>query len=451
MINAIIISAIFVLGFINRAFHLFRHPWVRKDTFSHLWIAREIRKSQKFPKEIWGYPYARPNNFPPFPNIILALWPEKYHKKLQYIGPCMDLIIGLIILAGCLPAFGLNVSIIALSLYFFTPMSRDNYISLGSRAFGSTFMICTLFSLFIFYSTTWPPVLVIASIFASLVFLTHRTTLQSMVVVLIAIAIGLRSFSPLLVLVTGFLFAVLFTKGFYLKILKGHLHFVAVTAKKVFKPGTRGELTAIYPNPILYFFNVPMLVLIPFYFLPQGNLTMDFFWLWGFSLLGLSVLWIFGDGYHHLSSGIIPFAVLTAVWLVNSGAYWILSGLLVVCMGFTTIKIWRLEKENSNFVSDDLLSAFKWLKEKNKSDDMVLCFPFDIFQALYYFNSCKIQRSGVVEGALFNKSVINKTVKEGKIAELVREYNVKWILSISKTALPGEVVYSCGDARIHRV
>lgn len=451
MLLFLAISGIFVLGFINRAFHLFRHPWVGKDTFSHLWLAREIRDTGRLPKQLWGHPYPQPYDLPPFPHIFLAMWPVSFHRGLQYLAPLLDVVSGLMILAGCFAAFGPEVAVVALALYFFSPMGRDNYYSLSPRAFGNTFLIASLFSLFIFYETAWPPVLIFASLFCALVFLTHRLTLQSLVGVLIGLTVVLRSPAPAMVLAMGFVMAFVFTKGYLMKTLKGHFEFVATVAKSMKDPKIRSAQPAKFPNPLHLLFNLPVLILLPWFFFLDTGLNTSFFLIWAVSLVVLSLVWVLGEGYRHLANAVAPLSILTAVWVVHNSAYLVLWAFLAASLLFTAVKIWRLEKENTSFISGPLVEAFIWLKGHCQPEDMVLCLPFDIFQALFYFAGCNVLQAGGAQGMLFNRSVLYEKVKNGKIQELVDEYNVGWVLTVNKGGMPGKTVFTRGDIVINQI
>ncbi|MBI4333578.1 MAG: hypothetical protein HY673_20130 [Chloroflexi bacterium] len=447
----VLITAIFVLGFINRAFHLFRHPWVGVDTFRHLWLAREIGNTGRLPRMLWGYPHVQPNNLPPFADVFLAVWPEKLHRRLQYLAPGLDVVSGLIILAASVPAFGLETAAVATAFYFLTPIARDNHYLLGSRAFGNTLLVATLFPLFIYYQTSWPPVLIIASVFAALVILTDRLALQSLAAVLTGLTIGLGSPAPLAVLLMGLAMAFVFTKGYLVRTLKGHFEFVAFIARRIGDPGTRAVLPGVFPNPLLYLFNAPLLALVPFVFSHGGTIEVDFFLVWTLSVVVLTVLWVFGEGYRHLAHAAPAFSILAAAYFVNNQAHWALAGFLAVCAAFTAVKIYRVEREKTAFVSEDLVGAFRYVKEQCRPADVVLCLPLGMSPACFYFSGRRVLWSGGAEGMVFNRTVLHRKVKDNRIDELVGEYGIKWIVAADGREIPGKTVFSAGEAKVNRV
>ena len=102
---------------------------------------------------------------------------------------------------------------------------------------------------------------------ASLVYITHRLTTQALWFVLISLTIFLHSIYPLLVLVLAIILAIIITKGFYIKSLKGHYTFIKLMYKSVLDPKKRDEVKAKIPNPIRMFFNMPYLIFLPLFFI----------------------------------------------------------------------------------------------------------------------------------------------------------------------------------------
>lgn len=341
----------------------------------------------------------------------------------------------------------------ALTLYFFLPMSRDNYYALTSRAFGNTFLVISLLSLFAFYLTSNIAALLAASLAASLVFLTHRLTLQSLVAVMLALTLALWSFFPMIVLISGLLLTIVFTRGYYIKILKAHLDLIITLTWNMRNPKIRAVQPAVYPNPVLFLFNIPVIVLIPFFFSLSGDIRTDFFLIWGLSLVGLSIIWFLGEGYRHLANSTLPFSVLTAVWAVNYSAYPIYAGFLALSVFFTVVKIIRLERDKISILSEPLLDAFAWLKNNCNKEDLVLCLPFDIFQAMHYFTGCRVLQAGGNEakGILFNRTTLGEEVKNGKLKEMAKEFGIRYILAMGQKEMPGEAIFSSGDVRINKV
>lgn len=449
----LLVFLIFFAGFVNSAYSLLRHKWVGRDTFYHLWLGGEIRKLRRLPEQVERYPFPEPYNLPLLPHILLALFPERYHQKLQLLAPILLMINGILLYFVCQAFFNPQIAMMSVALYFFIPMTRDNYYSLTARAFGDTFLIISLLSLFVFYMSANYVALLISILASSFVFLSHRLTLQSFTAVLIALTIFLRSYLPSLVFIFGMLLAVIFTGGYYLKILKWHLELIFHMARNITNPKIRAVTPEIYLNPIRFLFNIPVLVMLPFFFFSGRGVVNDFFLIWTISLVVLSVIWFLGEGYRHAANATIPLAVLTAIWTYQQANYLIFFGFLAICLVFTLVKIVRLEKDRYSILPDSLITAFYWLKNNCRKEELVLCLPFDIFQALYYFTGCRILQAGGWEakGIIFNRYVLSEKVKPENLGETIKEYSIKYILTMNKESLPGETVFSSGEVKINKL
>lgn len=447
-INFPLIILLLALGFLSRAYSLLRHKWVGKDIFYNLWVAREIRTTKKLPKQQERYPYPEVYLHPPLPHIFMALFPEKYHHRLQIIFPLLDVINGILIYMVCLRIVNPSVALMALALYLFLPMSRDNYFSLSVRGLGNSFLCLSLLALLAFFVTSSLFYFAVAAFTASLVFLTHRLTLQSLAAVLAALSLFLWTIIPLLVLFLGFILAMLLSRGYYLKVLKGHVSFLFNMALSLRDKKIRSTQAGVFPNPMLFFFNVPVLILIPLLVSIKGDLKTDFFLIWALSLLVLAVIWVLGEGYRHMANATMPFSVLTAVWAHNSSNQLIFLFFLVVCIIFTLVKIIRIEKDKTTILSDDMLSAFQWLKRNCTPNDVVLCLPVDLSHALVYFTGCKVLSGGGWKGMIYDRSVLAVKAREGKLADPIKQFNVKYILAMGTWNIPDKPVFSSGDVQI---
>ncbi len=128
--------------------------------------------------------------------------------------------------------FNSQIAIIATALYFFTPYTFDSSFSLSARSLANSFLIVSLLSLFLYLTYGFIFAFIISVMFSTLVLLTHRLTTQSLICVLLSISIGYYSIIPLFIIVCSFLLALLFSKGFYYRVLKGHIEIIRTMGRK---------------------------------------------------------------------------------------------------------------------------------------------------------------------------------------------------------------------------
>ena len=232
-----ILLLLLVLGLqiLSRFILLKRNIWLGKDSFYHLIIAKYIRKEKKLPGTINAFVYKENYDYPPLLHIILSLFNEKYDQKLQFTTPIFDIVTGIVIFGCFYYLFNYSVALLILIIYILTPITLDNSISLSPRGIANTFFVGSLLSLLLYLTSNNLIFLLLAIFLASLVYITHRLTTQALWFVLISLTIFLQSIYPLLVLILAIILAIILTKGFYIKSLKGHFTFIRLMYKSVIR------------------------------------------------------------------------------------------------------------------------------------------------------------------------------------------------------------------------
>jgi hypothetical protein len=455
-IKIIIITVMFILSVIIRSYLLVRYKWVGSDSFYNFIVAKEIRKNKSLPNTIKIFKIPEEYDYPPFLHILLSFFDDKFYQKLQYLSPICDLIIGIIILYISFILFNIDIAIIATSIYFFTPMSFDISYSLTARTFGNLFLVIAISSLIIFFIHGIYIAIIISIIFSILVLITHRLTTQSLVFCLIIFSIGLHSVIPIFIIIVSIIFSMVVTKGFYLKVIKGHFDFVKVLGSRLFNPKSRSELHNILPSPVEIIFNMPIIILLPVLFLTICQNNIRYFDIWGISLVILSFIWIFGQGIRHLSNSIPAFAICIAVWTVQSEQIIISILIIFISLLFLLIKIYRMEKFRflGNIITKDMLSAFEYIKTNKQDNDLLLCLPLNFSYSAAYFTDCIVLQSGggFAKGLDINYSLY-RLVEEGRINELIAQYNVNWVITLKKYSNMelGEIVFNQGDIKVIKI
>lgn len=432
--------AVFAIAIILRTYLLAKYKWVGIDTFYHFVVARIIRNEKNIPESIDCFIVPEKYSYPPLLHIILSMFDTKKHQRLQYISPFADILSGLIIFLFCLNLFNLEVATFASALYLFTPITVDGSFSLGPRSLANLFFNASILSLSYYYFTGMNIAAYVSMLFSALLILTHRLTTQSLIFSMMAVSVGFHSLVPIYILISSVIISVIFTRGFYLRVLKGHIDFVKIFGKKLIHKESRKEMTSIFPKPINFFFNMPIFLLfMSTWMLPKSTIILKFFFVVSLSLTILSFIWIFGEGTRHMSNAISSFAILISVYLVNSSEYKFSILLVIICilisLFFTIYKIIRIEKmlNLGNITTNKMLEGFEYIRSQRKQGDIMLCLPLDItYNATYFTNCIMLQSSGgFAQGLSFNQKLRSK-LENGDIKDIIKHYKVKWIYSMSK-------------------
>jgi hypothetical protein len=453
---AALLSLLFGFVIVSRCFLLLRNKWVGIDSFYHLLVARDIRRTKKLPSTIEQFVFKENYDYPPLFHFFLSLFDEKHHRKLQYTTPIFDIITGLVIFCGSFFIFGESVAIIALALFATTPIALDNACVLSPRGFANALFVTSLFSLAYFLATDNVLFYVVALIFTALVFLSHRLTTQALWAVLVCLSVAESSVIPISILVFALLLAVVVSRGFYVKSLIGHLNYVKRMASSLFDSNKRGQLHCKLPHPLLFLFNMPILILLPVVILSgtllKNGITYSFS-IWFLSIFVLSVVWIFGEGYRHIYLLIVPYSIILSYYFINSLNLMILYFVVALSIVAIVVKLYRAEHDVNlhMVVNDDFICCCNFIKEGKKKNDIIFCLPMSYgYSAAYFTDGLILQGSGG-EGAgyEFNLSLTQRVESEG-LSAIVDDYKPTWGLVVGDIKSPseGSKVYGRGNISV---
>jgi len=432
------LSVVLTLSLFTRFYLLLKYKWVGKDTFYHFLVARII-KNKGFPPDYIDM-FVKPEkyDYPPAFHLFLSLFSERKYQKLQYLSPIIDLFTSAIIFLFCSTLFNFQVAIMSTLLYSITPFVLDNAYSFNPRSFANFFFVLALFScisVLLLDSGIW---LIASILFSTLVLLLHRLTTQCLIVVLTALSLGSHSFLPIVILLLSILTAIVMTRGFYLKVLKGHLGFITEFGNKVFNSKFRDERPALFPDLKQLLFNMPILLSLLLLICYPLDLQGAFIYpivIWALALTVLSFIWVFGEGIRHMICSAPAFSILAALVVTTHHLNLVYFILVVVSVLFSLYKIYRLEKypQNSGIIKKDMLNAFDYIRMNKTEGDILFCLPLDYCYNAAYFTDCIMLQSsgGFAKGLSFNQS-LHKMVNMGLIDEIINDYHPDWIIILEK-------------------
>jgi hypothetical protein len=365
--------------------------------------------------------------YPPLFSGILALIPMGWLKNHGgKICQLIDILHGCIIFLAIL-WFSDNLIIASLSglSYFLAWFPLSYNTQLQPRGLANLFLTVIMVGLWFYVDThsfyIWAGVLVLSLI---LIFL-HKMTIQMWVVSLLGFGVWAWDWKILLLIPASVLFALVISKGFYIKMMKAHWDIVSFWHENIKYLGSHQYYeSALYRKEefistafhqrgwshqarklfSLYKYNafillLPVLAYHAIHY-PQGKLE-NYLWMW----LGLVCLWTLlttfipyfqalGGGHYYIYQTFFPLFLLTGLSIKSMSAS--LQGWLFVAWGigfvYSVVKWERycrsVPGQKTLTVGNDLKEVLDFLKRLTK--DGVYCIPFTLPDATAYWTRKKV-------------------------------------------------------------
>jgi hypothetical protein len=187
------------------------------------------RRGRRFPVRLPYFLLERQEQwYPPFFPLLLALLPRKlFARCCDLISPVCDAVSCTLIYAMVrLQPAGPQAAVIASLSYVLLPFAIWYNVQLNPRSLANLVLSLVLLLLFWSPSSMGAVTTGIACLLGGTLLLCHKMTSQLMVVVLITLSIALSDLQALIVLVTAPIAAMLFSCGFYRKVLRAHFDIV---------------------------------------------------------------------------------------------------------------------------------------------------------------------------------------------------------------------------------
>lgn len=369
----ILLIPLLILAFILRTVLLLKNKWVGIDTFAYMAFALEYKK-KKHMIEIPEKLKPNYNDFvPQLFTIFLSIFPKKVYRYLQFLPAIMDLITIVLLYNFSLTFFGESVALLSAIIYSIAPIVVHSSFTLSPRSFSNTFLTLSLISLFYYSQSNNLMFLVPFFIFNVFVLLSHRLTTQSLITVVSLESVVFLNPLPFLVLILAFVFNLITLRGTYIKILKTHYEKVSRYAKT---GGYRDH--KIKPeSPIRIFFSFPIIAVILIYIIFFGYLNQTFLQIWFFSLLVLSFVWVFGDGFRHLTNAIFPASVLASIYITKVPILEWIFFIFAILSLLTIFKIIYEYQKSCRVIKEDFIECCNFIRKNAKKSDVLITFPYD--------------------------------------------------------------------------
>ncbi len=484
-----------VLNFILQSYPRLFNKLFGVDVWTRLLETDHIRKNNhRIPREkltgqfiIDGY-----FDYPPFFPTVLSFVPKDRLLKIQgFICPFIDsLQVVLVYFVAYTLTNNVYLSLLAQAIYMLTPMIALENSYLTPRSLGYlNFSLATIpLLMYINYGNIW--FYVAGVFFTTLLFLTHRFAIQSFLFIAIFFTFYLNTALFMQSFFLGFALALLITRGYYIRVLKGHLfniyfwiknldyrfaHQVRGIVKKNTETDWVGRVYTFLSvfSPIAVFGLNPwslsgFALIIAAYFnwltvppiLYMFAVWILFFYFFGVVVLKIKYLMPIGEGQRYMEMATVPSSVLAAylVFELIKGPYKTLTlivlGLLLVgnLLLILFIQIKGVIKDRNRSITGDLVNIFEYI---NKMPDTprILCIPHQNTTMTIYHTKAQVFVNADNPGLMRVTEVY--PILRVPIAELAEKYSLTHVLvkesfaTLSELKLrPEDVVFTSGDIKL---
>lgn len=396
------------------------------DIWTHLLYLKEYHKQKKIPGKIEnGFLVPGEYDYPPVFLFILSKFPLKLVEKYEFIfSPFFDsLLVVLIFYISFYLTGNIFLSLITQIIYVLTPIIILENSSATPRSLGYSFFTILFLTLFLFTQNNQIIYLFIGIVAGTLIFLSHRFTAQGFLFFSLFFSVIEKTWLYFAVFAMSFLLAVILSRGFYLKVLRGHIGNLIFWYKNIdyrFAHQVKGNYKEHKTDDFIFrlynqFLKFPPFVLsitnpwtLPAFYIfifqfPSDMLIQKFIWWIIFSyFLSLVTIWIpklrfLGEGQRYLELSAFPTAFLASKLLFESlktefgilfmGVY-VLFGVLSL---ITILVIQRkgIIKDRLRTVTPDMEKMFAFLKSL-KIKPRLLCIPHQITTSTIYHTGCSV-------------------------------------------------------------
>ena len=427
MIEIILVSlAIPILAFIFESYPRFINKKFGVDIWTHLLYLKEYHRRKKIPGNIEnGFLVSGEYDYPPIFILILSKFPIKWVEKYEFLfSPFFDcLLIVLIFYISYFLTGNILFSVTVQIIYTLTPIIILENSSATPRSLGYGFFTILFLSLFQFSLNQNIVFLLLALLCGTLIFLSHRFTAQGFLFFSVFFTLFEKNPVYFMTFILSFFLAVILSKGFYLKVFKGHLGNLVFWNKNIkyrffhqikgsYKEHkTKDFIFKLYnqflefPPFVLTITNPWMLPVFYIFFFAKPSDPLLFkmlLWVMLSYLLALLTTWIpklrfLGEGQRYLELSAFPTAFFASKLLfrfleTDFRNIIILGYILLGTASFVTIAVIQRKgiiKDRLRTVTPSMENMFKYLRSL-KDKPRLLCIPHQITTNTIYHTGCPV-------------------------------------------------------------
>lgn len=415
-----------LVAFIFESYPRFLNPKFGVDIWTHLLYLKAYHKQQGIPKFITdGFLVPGSYDYPPIFILILSRFPFRLVEKYEFLfSPFFDMLhLYLIFVLSYLISGSIFIALLTQLLYILTPIIILENSSATPRSLGYTLFSILMMS-FIFFSQTSNIIWLLPALASgSLIFLTHRFTTQGFLLFAIILSVIEENILFISIFVICFFLATILSKGFYRKVLFGHLgnlRFWKNNIKYRFAHQVKGNLTPSntrdfvfrvytqflkFPPFVLQITNPWIIISLYLFVFEQPQtfiLSRLLIWVIISYILAIMTMWIpklrfLGEGQRYLELSAFPTAFLASNFLFSKmsspvSLAFVAFYFLVGFAAFITIVVIQRKaiiKERLRTVTPEMKKMFIYLKSL-KTKPNLLCIPHQITTNVIYHTGCPV-------------------------------------------------------------
>lgn len=455
----IIYTLLVILTFFTRIFiRFFRRDARDTDTWYHLLSAERIRENHfKIPLKLKGALLPSIYDYPPLLHYFFSLFPKDKREKIEpYFGPIVDtLCMSIIFLFSFLLAKNISIepkkfAFLSALIYIFTPLMYDSFT--GPRVFTATprilsellFYLC-MFFMWLFFTTNIVLFLLIAIFFSALLLLSSKFGTQVLFFFSIIISCFFGNIFFLLLPISSFILAIIFSKGHYWKVLTGHIkHLIFYSQclskshiavkdrnrlknilelpKDIFKDRKKAFRTIFERNTYLNIaIRNPFLILLIVLIIINPDILWSkfhFFLFWiiasvvCFFITSLRPFLFLGEAERYCEYSMPALCIILSFWLIELNQMWqwyLFWALILFSIILITIRcIILLLRTHPKAEHINLTEIVNFLKEMPEPQQILVIPVIDSYMFSYKTNHYFLYFSGNVRENLFSKEEYNK-------------------------------------------
>lgn len=473
-----------IISYIFQSYPRLFNRYFGVDVWSRLIEADYFRKNHhKLPlKKISdGFILEGYLNYPPALPWILSYLPKDKLLKIQgFIAPLFDIIQNYLVFLITLQLTSrLEAALLSQIIYASIPLTILENSYLTPRSMGYLNFTLAFYPILLYTLAPNPLYLIIGLIFLTILFFTHKFALQSLFFISIFLSLFERNPFYLLIFFTGMALAIAMSKGYYLRILGGHIDNILFWVKnyhyrfahqvrglvppkkidlvgKIYKLlGAFSPITLIGTN-LWIIVPVGLLVMNYFHINPASSspyslsdplmiklsIWVIFFYFFSILVLTIKHLTPIGEGQRYMEMSIAPTAVVSAIAFfaltespyknIVTPAYFLIFVTNIALTIFLQVK--GIIADKNRTMTRDMDQVFK-LINKLKPQPRVFCIPHQITTMVLYNTRAKVMVE-IQAGHLGRIPDIFPIIKK-PIPELAKKYNLN-ILVLKKDYANGK-------------
>jgi len=461
-----------IFSFIFQSYPRFFNRYFGVDVWSRMLETDYIRKNHhRIPmqKISDGFILEGYFNYPPVMPWLLSFISKKSFFSIQgFIAPIFDILQNILIFIITLQITGkIETAILAQLVYATIPLTILENSYLTPRSLGYLNFTLAFYPLLLYSIQPNILYLFISFIFLTLSFFTHKFATQSLFFACLFFSIiENRTFPYLLIFLLSFITAIIISKGYYLRILQGHIDNIRFwmrnfryrfahqvrgvirqrgktdfVGKVYYLLGTFTPVTLIGTNiwivfPLLFFAAASF----GWQLIPIGNpllykmsMLVVFFYILSILVLSIKFLIPIGEGQRYLEMVLTPTAIIAAITFFalldtnyKNAVIVIFLSILFVNLSLTVFIQWKgIIEDKNRSVTKDMKKIFSFVN-RLKPVPRVLCIPHQITTMILYSTKAKVLVD-IQAGTLQRIEDVFPILKSS-VSDIAKKYNLNILI-----------------------